>query len=121
MNEPKTKLVKIPNTVALAIAQYYFNRDKQVYVGYAHSVPGVQFASGTHYVAVPTNYQWDKEADNRAVEAAALKAGYTSIAASSGSFWLSNSKKHRIHYVSEKTWPLAESKPTIRNPRAEQG
>jgi hypothetical protein len=97
----KTKLVKLPAKLTIAIGQYYINRNL--------SKPRV--IATTYYrgkkidETLKDGKPWDKSASLKLIEES-TSFGWEAIA---GTFWFYKpSVKNKRYMVNENTWPLAE-------------
>lgn len=77
--------MKPNNKVLAAIQTYYFNRSRQYNVGYSSE-------SKSGLKAERTGFKWDKDGDLDKIAEAMNKQGF-SMAATSGTFWLTYKTK----------------------------
>ncbi len=95
----KNKVVKIPAKLAVAIAQYYFGRDKQHWQYDGESRSGDSETITLRRSKIP----WDKTAALKTIESATPWR----FSASGGTFWFNAGK--RIIEVHEDIWPLGKT------------
>jgi hypothetical protein len=94
------KPARIPMAVALAVATYYHNRNRQWESQWVNAG-----TSSGMFVLRSTGYKWDKDHDEQNVFNVARKCGFHNMYSCCGTFWLVRGKY--TYEVNESSWPKA--------------
>lgn len=107
MKAKKPVLVPIPMQLALAIARYYINRDRQYQeVSMPLTALTAKVLGRFRFLTTNPDYKWDKSADVQHVFEVGHKFGFGGGSCMSGTFCFA--RKGYVYTVNEQSWPKAE-------------